>query len=97
MGTKRTKTGQKKHDTGVLKAVRYYEDQGFKVKADLPDHKKPKKIGGYIPDVIATKGPNEVVVEVETKASMEKDTKQREAFDKYADKNNKTRFRTKIV
>ena len=52
---KQTKTGQKKHDSAVLKTAQWYENNGYKVKADLPDYNKPKKIGGFIPDLIVKK------------------------------------------
>jgi hypothetical protein len=33
---KRTKIGQKKHDTAVLNSAEWYENRGYNVKADLP-------------------------------------------------------------
>jgi len=94
---KRTKTGQRKHDLGVLKSVRGYKSQGYKVKADLPGYKKPKSIGGFIPDVHAQKGKKEKIVEIETKHTNKKDTKQHAAFKDYADKSGKRDFRKGVV
>jgi len=51
---KRTKAGQKKHDDSVLRSAEWYKKNGFITKADLPGWKKPKKIGGFIPDIIAS-------------------------------------------
>ncbi|MBU4561875.1 hypothetical protein KKB17_00505 [bacterium] len=52
---KRTKTGQKKHDESVLRSAGWYKKHGFRTNADLPGWNKPKKIGGFIPDLIAKK------------------------------------------
>ena len=95
--TRRTKTGQKKHDLGVLKSANYYEKQGYKVQADLPGYAKPKSIGHRIPDVFAKKGNKEIIVEVETKQSVNTDDKQQEKFQNYADRSNNRKFKTKIV
>jgi len=94
---KKTKTGQKKHDNGVLKSVEYYKSIGYKVFADLPNYEKPKKISGFIPDVIARKGRKEVIIEVETKKTLVSDQDQQEAFKKYANKSSNRKFRKKIV
>jgi len=53
--SKRTKTGQKKHDESVLRSAGWYKKHGFRTNADLPGWNKPKKIGGFIPDLIAKK------------------------------------------
>lgn len=94
--TKRTKIGQKKHDEALLKSVKYYEDQGFKVMADLPGGEKPKEIKGFIPDLIAKKGGKEIILEVETKTSVKQDKDQLEAFEQYADNSKNRKFRKKI-
>ena len=94
---KRTKTGQRKHDLGVLKSVRGYKSQRYKVKADLPGYKKPKNIGGFVPDIYAQKGKKEKIVEIETKATDKKDTKQLSAFEKYVGKSKYREFRKRIV
>ena len=47
--------GQTKHDDSVLRSAEWYKKHGFIIKADLPGWKKPKKIGGFIPDLIAKK------------------------------------------
>jgi len=95
--TKRTKTGQRKHDQAVLNSANWYEGKGFKVKADLPGWEKPKTMGGFRPDMIAKKGKKEVVLEVETKKSLGKDKKQCEAFTEYTDRKGPREFKKKIV
>jgi len=84
--TKRTPKQQSKHDNGVLKTAKYYQKKGFQVDADLKDSSKPKTIGGRRPDVIAKKGKQEIVVEVETTDSLGKDKNQQKTFQSYADK-----------
>ena len=94
---RRTKTGQRKHDNAVLRSAGWYKGQGYKVKADLPGWKKPKKIGGFIPDLIAKKGEKEIVKEIETKDTNEKDKKQQEAFKEYTSRKRSREFKKKIV
>lgn len=94
---KRTKTGQAKHDNGVLKSIKYYESQSYKVKADLPNYEKPKSINGCIPDAIIKKGKKEIILEVETKKTLNSDEKQRNKFQNYASRSKNRKFRTKVV
>ena len=94
---KRTKTGQKKHDDGVLKSAKWYKNHGFKIEADLPDWNKPKKIGGFIPDLIAKKDKKEIILEVETKNTNELDKDQQKAFKEYSKKGKGRIFRKKII
>jgi len=94
---KRTKTGQKQHDEAVLRSVKWYEGQGYKVKADLPGYDKPKKIKGFIPDWIAKKGKEEIIGEVETKNTNEKDKDQQIAFKEYAEKKRMVEFKKKVI
>ena len=94
---KRTKTGQKKHDSAVLKSAEWYKRHGYKVKTDLPSWEKPKKIGGFIPDLIAKKGNEEIIKEIETKDTNERDKEQQEAFKKYAERKRTRRFSKKVI
>lgn len=94
---KRTKVGQRRHDNSVLRSAKWYEGQGFNVKADLPSYDKPKKIAGYIPDWIAKKGKKEVIGEVETKGTNEKDKEQQEAFKEYAERKSGREFKKKLI
>lgn len=77
---KRTKTRQKKHDESVLRSADWYKKHGFTTKADLPGWNKPKKIGGFIPDLIAKKDKKEIILEVETKNTDKSDTDQQKAY-----------------
>lgn len=94
---KRTKTGQKKHDKAVLGSVKWYEGRGYKVRADLPGYKKPKRIGGYRPDWIARKGKKEIIGEVETKETNKEDVEQQEVFKEYAEREKGRKFKKRIV
>ena len=95
--TKRTPAQQGKHDQGVAKVVRYYEDLGYKVSADISGLPKPIIIHGRRPDVLAKKGKETVIVEVETKETLKTDVDQQKVFKRYADDHNSTRFRIKVV
>ncbi len=94
---KRTKTGQKKHDESVLRSAEWYKKHGFITKADLPGWNKPKKIGGFIPDLIAKKGKKEIILEVETKNTDKSDAEQQEAFKEYSKRGKEKTFRKKIL
>lgn len=94
----RTPRQQTKHDRAVEKTAEYYEKRGYKVQADITGYNKPDTINGRRPDVIAKKrGEQTVIVEVETKDSLEADTAQREKFQAYADAHDNVRFRNKTV
>lgn len=95
--SKRTKTGQKKHDSNVLKWAKQKEKEGFKVTADLPGWKKPPKIEGGVPDGYAKKGKEKKMFEVETHDTLETDKKQRAKFRKWAKQSKNRTFYTKVV
>ena len=76
--TKRGKIGQTRHDAKVASELARLKDEGFSVKADLPGRARPPKIGGTIPDIVAKKGDQLIVEEIETKATVNSDKKQQE-------------------
>lgn len=75
----------------------YYERQGYKVQADILGYDKPRTIGGRRPDVIARNNQETVIVEVETKDTLEKDQAQQETFREYAETHKNVRFWRKTV
>lgn len=77
--------------------VTQLKQNGFSVKADLPNFVKPAQIGGFVPDVEAHKGVQKVIGEVETKDSMASDIDQRRAFRTNADALKNTTFKLKKV
>ena len=94
---KRTKTGQKIHDTEVLRWAKQKVKQNFDVKADLPGWKKPAKIKGAIPDGYAEKGTDKKILEVETPQTLKEDKEQREKFREWADSGKNRTFLTKVT
>jgi hypothetical protein len=66
----RLKENQEQHDMGVVYYVNFLSKKGFLVYADLPSMIKPKQIGDYIPDIYATNGNEEIIIEVETMDSV---------------------------
>ena len=52
----RSKKSQSKHDAEVRKIANDLKQKGYEVDADVKGFKKPDTIGGYRPDVVATKG-----------------------------------------
>lgn len=95
----RTKQGQAEHDRKVLAIARELERQGFDVKADLPGYVQPLTIGGYRPDIVAQKGTQRKIVEVETQNTKgsTRDEGQKEAFRRAAEKNPNMTFRRVIA
>lgn len=94
---KRTKAGQRRHDLSVLRSANHYKGRGFKVKADLPNFVKPKKIKKFVPDLIAKKGEKEIILEIETQGTNEKDKEQQQAFREYAGKSKGKTFKKKVI
>ena len=94
---KRSKTGQKRHDAAVRKSADWYGSRGYSVQADVPGRKQPKTIEKRRPDIIAKKGREEVIVEVETKQSADADKEQQRVFREYAKRNPGRRFRKKVI
>ena len=94
---KRTKPLQSKHDSRVRRIAGGYKSQGWIVQADVPGYSKPRTIFNKRPDVRATKGARERIIEVETKNSIKSDVSQRNAFKRFASLNKKRKFRTSIV
>lgn len=67
----RTKEGQKRHDEGVSCYTSQLGELGWRlIYADLPGHAKPPQIGAYIPDLYAKTGLKEIVIEIETRDSI---------------------------
>lgn len=95
----RSNRGQSKHDKKVERLAKGLEKQGFSVQADIPGYDKPTSFGGMRPDVIARKGKERKIYEVETPESIDstRDKKQQEEFKKVADRNPKTDFRRFIT
>ena len=95
--SKRSPRQQSKHDRAVENTAKYYEAQGYRVQADIAGYEKPKTIDGRRPDVVAKGEGETVIVEVETRDTVETDKSQRETFKEYADAHDDVRFRTKTV
>ena len=96
---RRIKQQQSKHDARVRKDAEAFKRQGYDVKADVSGFAQPGTIGGLRPDIVATKGSEKIIEEVETRDSVDSawDQKQAEAFQAAADRSKTTRFVRKIV
>lgn len=77
---RRTKEGQKVHDQKVAGTASRLTRAGYTVRADLPGRAKPPTLGGYIPDIYATKRGKTLIREVETSGTIGADKAQHEAF-----------------
>lgn len=95
----RTKRSQSKHDAKVKQIAKKLENQGYKVKADISGYSQPNTIGGYRPDVVAKKGKQRKIVEVETLDSVDsaRDVKQQQAFKNASKRSENTTFKREIA
>ena len=95
----RSKRSQSKHDTAVRRLANQYKRQGYDVEADVKGFSKPDTIGGYRPDVVAKKGKQRKIVEVETTESVSsaRDEGQQRAFRRAAKRSENTTFRRLVV
>lgn len=91
----RSKRGQAAHDRKVLEEAKKLKSLGFDVRADIRGFSKPKTISGYRPDIVAHKGKQQRIIEVETQESKNtaRDEGQKAAFRKVASKDDGTTFR----
>ncbi len=96
---RRGKRSQSKHDAEVRRIAKELKDKGYEVQADIRGYGKPDTIGGLRPDVIARKGVERKIVEVETSESRNtpRDLKQQRAFRQAANRSKNTTFRRVIV
>lgn len=76
---------QSDHDTCVRNKATRWKNDGWSVKADLENWDKPSEIGGYVPDIEASKTHITRICEVETEDTFEPDRKQWETFKKYCE------------
>jgi len=95
----RNQTSQTKHNREVHKIAESYKKRGYDVNADLQGYSKPKSIGGYTPDVVARKGGQKTIVEVETPDSVNssRDLMQQGAFKKAASNSDKTHYKRVVT
>lgn len=77
---RRTKEGQKVHDEKVAETAGRLRRAGYTVRADLPGRAKPPTLGGYIPDIYATRRGKTLIREVETSRTIAADKAQHDAF-----------------
>ena len=95
----RTKGSQNKHDNKVLSEAKKLDRQGFDVKADVSGFPQPNTLGGYRPDIIATKANQRKIIEVETQESKDsmRDKKQQQMFRQVAKRSKNTTFRRIVI
>ena len=92
---KRSKQQKSKHDKALQSSANYYQNQGYKVDAALKGYNQPKTINGKRPDLIAKKQGKEIILEVETKKTIQADRRQQQIFKNYANKSKNRQFRLK--
>lgn len=95
----RSKKAQSKHDAEVRRIAMEYKNKHYEVKADVGGFPRPDTIGGFRPDVVATKDGERKIIEVETTDSVNssRDKKQQQAFSDAAKKSKNTIFKRKVI
>lgn len=95
----RSKRSQSKHDGEVRRVARQLEKKDFNVEADVSGYARPDTIGGFRPDVVARKGRERKIIEVETPDSVDsaRDSEQQQAFRQAARRSAKTTFRRTVT
>lgn len=95
----RSKGSQSKHDAKVAKLARDLERKGYDVAADVSGFSQPPTFGGFRPDVVAKKGRDRKIFEVETPDSVDstRDQKQQQAFRQVAKRSVNTTFRREVT
>lgn len=90
---------QSKHDAKVKQIANKLKKQGWRVEADVGSFDQPKPIGEKkrIPDIVAVKGKKKKIIEVETKATIEKDKEQQKTFRRSAGQQEGTSFEIEEV
>lgn len=96
---RRSKKSQSVHDAKVLEIAKDFEAKGYEVMADISGYKRPGTLGGVRPDVVAKKGTERKIVEVETSESNDsaRDRKQQQEFRAAAKRSKNTTFRRVVV
>ena len=95
----RSKNSQSKHDKAVRARAKSLESQGFEVKADISGFDQPPTIRKFRPDILATKGKQRRIEEIETTDSVDnaRDVKQQQAFKQSAKASKNTTFKRDVV
>ncbi len=96
---RRSSRSQSKHDAKVRQIAKGLEKKGYAVKADIKGYPKPATIGGFRPDVVAKKGTERRIVEVETSDSVNsaRDLGQQQAFSRADKRSRNTKFSRAVV
>jgi hypothetical protein len=96
---RRSSKAQSQHDAEVKQTAKDLQDKGYKVAADVKGFPRPKTIGGVRPDVVAEKGNERKIIEVETPESADsaRDQRQQRAFRAAANRSKKTTFTRKVT
>ncbi|MBI2328029.1 hypothetical protein HYU92_06960 [Candidatus Curtissbacteria bacterium] len=81
----RAKSSQVLHDRKVQQIAIRHLRVGHQVLVDLPGHRRPSAIDGYIPDIVVKdKGKITRIIEVETPATVRKDFAKNKVFSQEA-------------
>ena len=72
--------------------IKEYSKLGYEVFANYKGYQRPEAIGNFVPDFVAKKGNQIIIVEIATKRDLLSQSKKIEHLSKYADKKENVRF-----
>jgi len=76
----------------LRKLIKEYLAEGFDVFAESKKYPKPEVIEGFIPDLVAKKGDQTIIIEVVSNPNLKKLSQKMKVLSKYAEANDKVRF-----
>ena len=91
----RTKHEKTCHDSSVTRRAAGLKANKWNVKAAIPGYPNPPKMNGRIADIVATKGKNTRIIEVETQSTKKEHKQQQKDLRNYASGRKKTEFTTR--
>ena len=76
----------------LRKLIKQYLADGFEVFVESKNYPKPQAIEGFIPDLVAKKGEQTIIIEVVTNPNLKNLSQKMKVLSKYAESNDKVRF-----
>lgn len=95
----RQSRNQSTHDNRVRSLANQLKNEGWKVQADLPNFNQPDPIGkdARIPDILATRGDQTKIIEVETPTTLNSHQEQHSTFRRSAAQRENGEFELVVI
>jgi Holliday junction resolvase len=90
--TKHTPRDQVREQRKVAELAREYSARGFTVWASHPGWEPPAPIDGFVPDLVAKRGAETIIIEVKSRSTLSRDAESLASIARSAQKDPNTRF-----